>query len=387
MAENDSSQEKTEEATPRRREQAREKGQVPRSKELGTAAVLVAAAASMLMLGSQIGEALLQLAQQQFTLTRAQVFDIGQWSKLYGAILEHLLVPVLGFVLVLFIAGFLGNIGLGGLSFSWSAAAPKANKMSPLKGLKRMLGVQALVELVKSVAKFLVVAVVAYLLLRFNFDKILALSSGAPAGAVRNALELLLALFVLLCCSLLLVVVIDAPYQLWNHNKQLRMTKQEVKDEYKQTEGKPEVKSKIRQLQREMAQRRMMAEVPKADVVVVNPTHYSVALKYDKSVNTSPLVVAKGSDEIALKIREIAREHEVPVISSPALARAIYQSTKLDKPIPEGLFTAVAQILAYVFQLKQFQTGRGRKPIPLPSDLPIPAELWVEEPEIDDESQ
>ncbi|GAA4874531.1 flagellar biosynthesis protein FlhB [Ferrimonas pelagia] len=381
MAENDSSQEKTEEATPRRREQAREKGQVPRSKELGTAAVLVAAAASMLMLGEQIGSALLQIAEGQFDLTRAQVFDLGELSKLYRSILGHLVGPVLGFVVVLFIAGFLGNIGLGGLSFSWKAAAPKPNKMNPMNGFKRMFGVQAVVELVKSIAKFSVIACVAFLLLRFNFERILDLSSGDAAGAVRNALELLLKLFVLLCASLLLIVVIDAPYQLWNHNKQLRMTKQEVKDEFKQTEGKPEVKGKIRQLQREMSQRRMMAEVPNADVVVVNPTHYSVAIKYDKSVNNAPLVVAKGNDEIALKIREIAREHQVPVVSSPALARAIYHSTKLDQPVPEGLFTAVAQVLAYVFQLKQFQHGRGRRPIPLPNEIPIPTELWVDNPE------
>ncbi|MBY5978921.1 flagellar biosynthesis protein FlhB [Ferrimonas balearica] len=375
MAENDSSQERTEEATPRRREQAREKGQVPRSKELGTAAVLVAAAAGMLMMGGQIGEAMLTVAKSQFELTRAEVFDLGEISELFSRILSELMVPVLGFVLVLFIAGFLGNIGLGGMSFSWQAAAPKASKMSPLAGFKRMFGLQALVELVKSIAKFAVIALVAWALLSVNFDQILQLSSGNPEGAVRDALALLLKLFVLLCSSLLIIVIIDAPYQLWNHNKQLKMTKQEVKDEYKQTEGKPEVKGKIRQLQREMAQRRMMAEVPKADVLVVNPTHYSVALRYDKSINNAPLVVAKGTDEIALKIREIAREHEVPVVSSPALARAVYYSTKLDSPIPEGLFTAVAQILAYVYQLKQFQSGRGRRPIALPKELPIPDDL------------
>ncbi|MBY5990745.1 flagellar biosynthesis protein FlhB [Ferrimonas balearica] len=381
MAENDSSQERTEEATPRRRQQARDKGQVPRSKELGTASVLVAAAACMLMLGAQIGEAMLQVARNQFELSRAEAFDLGQISLLFGRVLTELMFPVLGFVLVLFIAAFLGNIGLGGMSFSWQAAAPKASKLSPLNGFKRMFGVQALVELVKSIAKFSVIALVAWFLLSLNFDEILQLSRGNPEGAVRDALVLLLKLFVLLCSSLLLIVVIDAPYQLWNHNKQLKMTKQEVKDEYKETEGKPEVKGKIRQLQREMAQRRMMAEVPKADVVVVNPTHYSVALRYDKTQSNAPLLVAKGTDEIALKIREIAREHEVPVVSSPALARAVYYSTKLDKPIPEGLFTAVAQILAYVYQLKQFQTGRGRRPIPLPSELPIPEELRADQRE------
>ncbi|QIZ77346.1 flagellar biosynthesis protein FlhB [Ferrimonas lipolytica] len=371
-------QEKTEDATPKRREEAKNKGQVPRSKELGTAAVLVAAALAMMSMGEGIATAILEVAKNQFELSRAEAFDGIEFGQMFFGVLANIAEPVLGFIIALTIAGFVGNIGLGGFSFSWSAAAPKANKMSPLKGIKRMFGVQALVELVKSIAKFLVIATTAYLLLAANFDDILKLSSGNSEGAIRSALELLLSLFVLLCCSLLLIVIIDAPYQIWNHNKQLKMSKQEIKDEYKQSEGKPEVKGRIRQLQREMAQRRMMAEVPKADVVVVNPTHYSVAIKYDRTVNAAPLMVAKGNDEIALKIREIAREYEIPVISSPALARAIYHSTDLDKPIPEGLFTAVAQILAYVFQLKQFRTGRGRRPIALPTELPIPDELKID---------
>ncbi|WP_298440417.1 flagellar biosynthesis protein FlhB [uncultured Ferrimonas sp.] len=374
----DSDQEKTEEATPKRREEAKKKGQVPRSKELGTASVLVAAAVAMMAMGEDIATAALQVAKNQFQMSRAEIFGGVEFGQVFLGVLAEMAFPLLAFIVALTIAGFIGNIGLGGFSFSWSAAAPKANKMSPIKGFGRMFGVQALVELVKSIAKFLVIAISAYLLLSANFEHILQLSTGSPAGAIRNSVELLLELFVLLCCSLLIIVIIDAPYQIWNHSKQLRMSKQEIKDEYKQTEGKPEVKGRIRQLQREMAQRRMMAEVPNADVVVVNPTHYSVALKYDKSVNAAPLMVAKGNDEIALKIREIAREYEIPVVSSPALARAIFHSTEIDKPIPEGLFTAVAQILAYVFQLKQFQSGRGRRPTALPTELEIPNELKID---------
>ncbi|WP_028117904.1 flagellar biosynthesis protein FlhB [Ferrimonas senticii] len=378
MAQAGDDQEKTEEATPRRRQQAREKGQVPRSKELGTAAVLVAAALAMIAFGEGLATALLTVAQNQFDLSRAESFAGSDYGAMAMGVLAELALPLSAFIVTLFIAAFIGNVALGGVSFSGQAAAPKLSKMNPLSGLKRMFGLQALVELIKSIAKFLVIALVAYVLLSLNFDAILALSFGDPAGAIRNALVLLLSLFVLLCCSLLLIVAIDVPYQVWNHSKQLRMSKQEVKDEYKQTEGKPEVKGRIRQLQREMAQRRMMAAVPSADVVVVNPTHYSVALKYDKARNAAPLLVAKGNDEIALKIREIAREYQVPVIASPALARALFYSTELDKPIPEGLFTAVAQILAYVFQLKQHQRGRGRRPNPLPAELAIPTELWVD---------
>ncbi|TKB58244.1 flagellar biosynthesis protein FlhB [Ferrimonas aestuarii] len=378
MAENSSDQEKTEEPTEKRKQQAREKGQVPRSKELGTASVLLGAAIAMMIFGQSMAESIQLVAKALFSRSRAQVFDESQMTHVFGDILWAVGLPVLGFIVFLAVAAFLGNIALGGMSFSWSAAAPKLNKFSPLKGFKRMFGIQALVELVKAVAKFSVVALFAWMLLSFYFDDMLQLSTGTALTAIASSVTLLNKLFIFLCCSLMLIVVIDVPYQLWNHNKELKMTKQEIKDEHKDSEGRPEVKGRIRQLQREMSQRRMMSEVPQADVVVVNPTHYSVALKYDKEKARAPIVVAKGTDEIALKIREIAREYEVPVISCPQLARAVYYSTKLDKQIPDGLFTAVAQILAYVFQLKQFRKGRGRRPIPLPDQLPIPDELRVD---------
>ncbi|WP_051216253.1 flagellar biosynthesis protein FlhB [Ferrimonas futtsuensis] len=378
MAENSSDQEKTEEPTAKRLQQAKEKGQVPRSKELGTTFVLVGAAIAMMIFGQAMAQSLTSVATSLFTLSRKQVFDVGEISMVFGRILSEVGLPVLGFVLFLTVAAFVGNILLGGMTFSWKAAAPKMNKFNPLSGFKRMFGIQAVVELVKAIAKFSVVALVAWMLLSLYFDDIMSISTGTPFAAIAGSVSLLNKLFTFLCCSLLIIVIIDAPYQLWNHNKQLKMTKQEIKDEHKDSEGRPEVKGRIRQLQREMSQRRMMSEVPKADVVVVNPTHYSVALKYDKEQARAPLVVAKGSDEVALKIREIAREYEVPVISSPQLARAIYYSTKLKKQIPDGLFTAVAQVLAYVFQLKQFQKGRGRRPIPLPDRMPIPDELQVD---------
>jgi flagellar biosynthetic protein FlhB len=174
---------------------------------------------------------------------------------------------------------------------------------------------------------------------------------------------------------MLLIVIIDVPFQIWNHNKQLKMTKQEVKDEYKDTEGKPEVKGRIRQMQQEMAQRRMMTEVPNADVIVVNPEHYAVAVKYDVSRSSAPFLIAKGVDDVAFRIREIAREHNVAIVSAPPLARAIYHTTKVDQQVPEGLFTAVAQVLAYVFQLRQYQKGKGRRPKPIPLKQPIPDDL------------
>ncbi len=247
--------------------------------------------------------------------------------------------------------------------------------MNPLSGLKRIFGTDGLVELAKSIAKVLIIALASYALLVLQFEEIMSLNTESFPGNLVHAVKMLLWMFILLCSALLIVVAIDVPYQKWNHIKQLRMTKQEVKDEMKVTEGKPEVKRRIRQLQFEMTQRRMMAEVPKADVVITNPSHYSVALKYDAAGAGIPTVIAKGHDEVAMKIREIAREHQIPLIAAPPLCRAIFYNTELDDPIPDGLFVAVAQVLAYVFQLKQYKTGRGTRPKPLPNELPIPDEL------------
>lgn len=375
MAENDSSQEKTEEATPRRQQQAREKGQVARSKELGTSAVLMAAAVGFAMLGPGLASALHSLMENLFIMDRAEIYDTNSMFLVWELVGQELAVPMLSLVLFMALVAFIGNIVLGGITFSVKAFMPKTSKMNPMSGFKRMFGVQALVELTKGIAKFSVVAAMAYFLLSYYFNDILTLSQGYLPSNVYDALDLLIWMFIVLCSSTVIIVIIDVPFQIWNHSKQLRMTKQEVKDEYKDTEGKPEVKGRIRQLQHEMAQRRMMAEVPNADVIVVNPEHYAVAVKYDAVKATAPFVVAKGVDDVAFKIREIAREHEVAIVSAPPLARAIFHTTKIDQEIPEGLFTAVAQVLAYVFQLRQFQKHGGKRPTPVPLNQPIPDEL------------
>ncbi|OXY83242.1 flagellar biosynthesis protein FlhB [Oceanimonas doudoroffii] len=377
MAESDG-QERTEQPTEQRLRQAREKGQIPRSKELGTAAVLLSAAAALLMLGDALGEALSMVFEQSFRLERAAIFDPATMMPALAEAIGGLMWPLLGMFAVVLVAALVGNSLLGGFNFSTQAMMPKFSRLSPVNGLKRMFGVQALVELLKSIAKVVFIATIAIWLLWSQFDHILRLSGETLNLAMKDALELLLWMGLALCLALLPIVAIDVPFQVWNHTRQLKMTLQEVKDEYKNTEGKPEVKSRIRRLQQEMANRRMMAEVPTADVVVVNPTHFSVALRYDKDKpGAAPVVVAKGLDEVALKIREVAREYQVPVISSPALARAVYFSTKLDREIPDGLFVAVAQILAYVFQLNAWRKGQGNKPVPLKDDLPIPDEYRV----------
>lgn len=374
MAE-ESSGERSEEPTGRRLEQAREKGQVARSKELGTATVLLSAATGLYMLGPGIAKALSNVFERVFTMDRAAIFDTNQMFNVWGVVGGEIGWPLLKIMLLIVVVAFIGNVSLGGMNFSTQAMMPKASKMSPIAGFKRMFGVQALVELTKGIAKFSVVALASYLLLNHYFNDILLLSADHLPGNVYHALDLLVWMFILLCSSVLVIVVIDVPFQIWNHNKQLKMTKQEVKDEYKDTEGKPEVKGRVRQMQRELAQRRMMAEVPNADVIVVNPEHYAVAIKYDVKRSAAPFVIAKGVDDVAFKIREVARAHNIAIVTAPPLARAIYHTTKLDQQVPEGLFTAVAQVLAYVFQLRQYQKGRGRKPIPIPLNQPIPDDL------------
>jgi flagellar biosynthetic protein FlhB len=373
LAESDG-QERTEDATPRRLQQAREKGQVARSKELASVSVLVVGAVSLMMFGETLAKGLMTMMSRFFALSREEIFDPVKLLDIASGALVHLILP-LGLVLItLFVAAVVGAAGVGGISFSVEAAMPKPSKMNPLSGLKRMVGLQSWVELVKSILKVGLVAGVAFFLIERSKADLFQLSMDVFPQNIFHALEILLDFILLISCSLLVVVAIDIPFQIWQHAEQLKMTKQEVKDEYKETEGKPEVKGRIRMLQREAAQRRMMAEVPSADVVVTNPEHFSVALRYDTKTDRAPVVVAKGTDHMALKIREIAREHDIYIIPAPPLARALYHSTELEQQIPDGLFTAVAQLLAYVFQLKQYRKRGGQRPVLTQDNMPIPPE-------------
>ena len=374
MAE-ESDQEKTEEPTAKRLDDARKKGQIARSKELGTTGVLIASAASMLMFGGSLAEALMTSMKAQFVLERDDAYDSTKMFTSLGDMISEVMWPMFSIFAVILVAAFVANSLLGGMNFSWQAMAPKLNKMSPFKGFKRMFGTQAVVELVKSVLKVLVVASVAILLIKTCLNDILYLSlEDLPANTIDAAL-LLGWIFLGLCCSTIVISIVDVPFQTWNQNKQLKMSKQEIKDEYKSTEGNPEVKGRQRQIQREVSQRRMMQEVPNADVVITNPTHYSVAIKYDADKSHAPFVVAKGADMIAMQIRKIAKEKDVAIVETPLLTRSIYYTTDLNQEIPEQLFVAVAQVLAYVYQLGLYKDGKGKKPTPLSRNLPIPPEL------------
>ena len=374
MAESESGADKSEEPTSKRLEESRKKGQIARSRELNTVVVTMAGIAGLLIYGADFGQALLELMRGNFALSRAVLLDDRSMALYLLASGKMVLEALLPLLVILLLAAILGPIALGGWLFSLETMAPKASRMDPAAGLKRMFSTHALVELLKALAKFTVILLVALAVLSADQDDLLAMANEPLEAAIIHSAEVVGWSMLWMACGLILIAAVDVPFQLWDHKQKLMMTKQEVRDEYKDSEGKPEVKSRIRQLQREMAERRMMQAIPTADVVITNPTHFAVALKYDPAKGTAPVLLAKGGDFMALKIREIAQEHKVMVLESPGLARAVYFSTELDQEIPAGLYLAVAQVLAYVYQLKQFRAGKGKRPGPLP-DLPIPPDL------------
>ena len=374
MADSDSG-EKTEEPTAKKLTDARKKGQIARSKDLGTFFVLVGSACAMLLMGKALANSMANMMSHMFSLSREEAMDVNALFKVINDGVYQIIPPLLWIFFIVMLAAFIGNTLLGGMSFSGDAMMPKASKLSPMAGFKRMFGVQAAVELIKSILKFFVVFVVAFLLLSGLFEEILGLSRETIPTNFEHAITMLQWMFLVLALSIGIIVIIDAPYQVWNHNRQLKMTKQEIKDEHKSTEGSPEIKGRIRRTQYEMSQRRMMQDVPESDVVITNPTHFSIALKYDAAAGGAPVLSAKGVDEMALHIRTIAKEHHIEIIQSPALARSLYYTTEVGDDIPEELFAAVAQVLAFIFQLNEHKKGKAKRPTPIAKELPIPDEF------------
>ena len=376
MSADDSSEDKTEDPTEKRRKDAREKGEIARSKELNTVSVTLAGAGALLAWGGTLAETLMELMRSNFTLSREVLVDersMGMFLLAAGKAALWATQPIL---ILLFIVSFIAPIALGGFLFSGSLLQPKFSRMNPLSGIKRMFSMNSLTELLKALAKFFMILVVALLVLSADRDALLAIANEPLERAIIHSVQVVGWSALWMAAGLLLIAAVDVPLQLYQTSKKMKMTKQEVRDEYKNSEGKPEVKQRIRQLQREVSQRRMMAAVPDADVIITNPTHYAVALRYDpEKGGAAPLLLAKGADFTALKIREIAQEHNIQILESPALARSIYYSTELEQEIPAGLYLAVAQVLAYVFQIRQYRAGKGKPPEPLKQDLPIPPDL------------
>lgn len=375
MAEdNDNGQEKTEEASPRKLEKAREDGQIPRSRELTTTAILLAGTVGLYVFAGFMTRLITGISRHNFSFSREAAFDPQAMlahlaSSFYDGIFS--MMPLFG---VLLVASILGPIALGGWLMSAKAMAPKLSRMDPIAGLKRMFSAKSLMELFKAVAKVLVILGATILLLLALQQPMFRLSDESVQAAIVHSMQLSGIAAIALAAVTLAIAAVDIPFQIWDHNKKLKMSRQELKDEVKDTEGKPEVKGRIRQLQREMAQRRMMAQVPEADVVITNPTHFSVALKYDPETMPTPILLAKGGDNMALKIREIANAHKIEIIEAPALARAVYYTTEVDQEIPSGLYVAVAQVLAYVFQLRNYRKGKGERPT-YPRNIKLPKDM------------
>ncbi|MDO9051107.1 MAG: flagellar biosynthesis protein FlhB [Methylotenera sp.] len=370
MAE-DSDLEKTEPASPKRIEKAREEGDVPRSRELATLTVLLAAGLSMLMMSEHLNQSLKTSMSEGLRFDRAMAYDpILLLMKIASNIYE-LTLAFSPLAIILMIVAIGSPALIGGWNFSEKALVPKFSKMNPLQGISNMFSKNSAIELVKSVAKTFLVGTVAYMVVSNDMEAILSLSLLPVAAGISQMGDLLLFGFLSIVSALVLIAAIDVPFQLYNYAEKLKMTKEEVKQESKESEGNPEIKARIRQQQREMARRRMMSEIPNADVVITNPTHYAVAIKYKEDGMRAPVVVAKGADAVALKIREIAAENNVLTIESPKLARAIFTHTELNAEIPEALFSAVAEVLAYVFQMRIFKKDGGLRP-EIPNALPVP---------------
>lgn len=360
-----SDQERTEQPSEKRLREAREKGDVPRSRDLSGALVVLAGVSALLSGSSRAMQHVRQIYRLGLDYGREALFS----DTLPGRVLEMALREALALfapvALATLLATFAAPLMLGGVSFSGQALLPKFERLDPIGGLGRIFAMRGLVELGKALLKLALIGGVLIVLLRQWNDALQATGRGEVTAGIAQAMTLLGRAALMLGTVLALLGGADALYQKFDHNKRLRMTKQELKDESKETEGNPELKGRIRQVQFEMSRRRMMQELPKADVIVTNPTHFAVALKYDDGGAGAPRVIAKGVDVIAQQIRLVASGHRIPMVEAPPLARALYASTSLGREIPVALYVAVAQVLAYLYQLKQ-ATARGDTPPPTP---------------------
>lgn len=373
MAE-ESDLEKTEPATPKKIEKAREDGQVARSPELTTFMVLLGATGGFWLMGSSMMSQLSAVIKNGMQMERELAYDPHLMLLRLAQQGFDALLAVLPFFLLLVVVALAAPMLLSGWLFSTKAIQPDFKRINPLSGLGRMFSKRSLIELVKALGKALVIGGVAALLMWHQRDAILSLLSQPLDTGIEHMGNLLWLSFFIIVGSMILIVGIDVPFQIWQHAEQLKMTKEEVRKEMKETEGDPYMKAHIRSLQREAARRRMMAEIPKADVIVTNPTHYAVALRYQGDAMRAPKVVAKGSQLLAGRIRELAQQHQIPIMEAPPLARALYHHTELGDEIPESLYTAVAEVLAYVFQLRRYREHGGDMP-QLPQAIAVPGEL------------
>ena len=373
MAE-ESDLEKTEPASPRRLEKAREEGQVARSRELVTFVMLSTGLGCLWATGDLMADHLGSALRNALQFERASAFDASQMIMQAASALLHALQALVPLLAAMLVAALVAPMLLGGWLLSAKSLMPKFSKLNPIAGIGRMFSTETLAELLKTIVKSLLVGTIAWWVISGNLQTLMALMSEPLHEALAHTLQLVARSCALIIGSLLLVAVIDVPYQLWSHHHKLRMSREDLRQEQKESDGDPQVKAQIRRQQQQMAKRRMMAEVPKADIIVTNPTHFAVALKYSDKDMRAPRVIAKGTDLVALRIRALAQEHKIPVLEAPPLTRALYRHTALGAEIPVDLYAAVAEVLAWAYQLHRQATEGGTVP-PAPKNLPVPESL------------
>ena len=366
-----SKEDKTEAASPRRIEKAREEGQVPRSREMNTFVMLLAGIGGLWLMGGHLYDSLGQVMEQALLFDRAQLFDTARMLTVLWQLSQNTLLALAPFFALMTFAALAAPALLGGLVITLAAVRPQFSRVNPISGLARLFSVQVLVELAKVVAKATLIGTVAYGFLNSHLDQLLTLPNMPAPKALATVMSLTASACAMCVAALIIVVGMDAPYQLWTYAKNLRMSKEEQRQEHKNADGDPHIKAKIRQVQQARARRRMMSKVPKADVIVTNPSHFAVALSYQKDKNGAPRVVAKGADDVALRIREIAAEHHLPMLEAPPLARALYFHVDLDREIPIELYTVVAEVVAWAIRLKRVSEHGGDLP-PTPANLSVP---------------
>jgi len=366
MSEQDTGQDRTEEPTEERLKKAREEGQLARSKDLQSAA-LVLGGGLLLLSASHLGEFARTLMHLTFDLDRHEMTEPGMMLMQIRQATElglYAFLPIVGF---LWLLGFISGMIPGGMNYTFKAIAPQLKRISLFSGLKRMFSKDTLTELFKSILKVILMLGISGMVLWGSADTILAMNTMSLFEALNKTIAILSMVFLCLGLGLLVIAAIDVPFQMWSTRNKMKMTQQEIKDEHKNNEGSPQLKQKIREMQIKISKRKIDRQVPEADVIIVNPTHYSVAIKYDPTVQSAPFVVAKGTDEMAFRIREVAAEHNKPIIEAPDLARAVYYSTREYQVIPVGLYVAVSTLLKYVMELNALK-ARGRsvnaKPVP-----------------------
>jgi flagellar biosynthetic protein FlhB len=359
----ESGQERTERATPRRLAESRRRGQVPRSPDLNAAVVTLSVAGGLYALGASLSSDLAALMRDALTITRTELLDVSALPKTLSGLLLRAMWILLPVFAIAFLAALFAPLLIGGWNFSTEAIGVKPQRLNPVSGFERMFSIRSVVELGKSLGKFAVVGTLAAIVLWQQSPAFVAVAREATAPALAHAVSVAGQALLAVASGLALIAAIDVPYQLWQHQRDLRMSRQEIREELKETEGSPETRSRIRALQQEFARRRMMQEVPTASVVVTNPEHYAVALRYIEGRHRAPVVVAKGVDAVAARIREIARESGVPIFEAPPLARTLYRNVDLGVEIPAELYVAVAQVLTYVLQLQRAAAAGHEPPV------------------------